>query len=154
MEVQRSTCCRQPTGSLGTRVTEYVTGSITIVRGEIAAGRLRTSGFRSLVVFFIRDPPRPFASQLNYLHTTAASKMHSIVRHVTRSSSSLRTAVRRPTTLNMRPTGMGTNRIAIRTLISKSLLFRGPSQRENRALSVGLYGASLIISFNHSKEVH
>lgn len=62
--------------------------------------------------------------------------------------------MRRPTILSMRPTGMGMNRIAVRTLISKFLLFRGPPHRENRALDVGLYGAPLIISFNHSKEVH
>lgn len=45
--------------------------------------------------------------------------MLSVVRHVARSSLSLRTATRRPTTLNMRPTGLGPDMFAVRTLISE-----------------------------------
>ena len=53
--------------------------------------------------------------------------------------------MRQRTTLNVRPTGMGTNRFAVRTLISKSLLFGGGLERGTGALDVGRYSAPLII---------
>jgi len=95
---------------------------------------------------FTRDPPRPFASQLNTLHTTVAPKMLSVARHVARSSLSLRATARRPATLNMQSTGMGTNRFSIRTLISKFLLFRRSLRRRSGALDGGIYGTPLMIS--------
>jgi len=65
--------------------------------------------------------PSTFARQTS-AHATAVSKMSFVARHVTRSSLSLGTAGRRPGALGVRLTGMGLNKLALRTLISKSML--------------------------------
>ena len=70
--------------------------------------------------------------------------MLSLARHVGRSSLSLRAAARRPAGLNVLFTGMGPNRLALRTLISEFCFLQ---ESCNKGLfNEGVYGAPLFLS--------